>query len=331
MIKVAVVGFGFMGITHTLNILRNPDLILKAIVDIKPDTIEKNLKSGIGNIATGNIDTSDLAEISKYSDLEECLRSEDLDAVSICTHVNLHYEMTKKALMNDKHVFLEKPFCLNIKQAEELVALAEKRKKILMIGHVVRFMPPYQQLKKWIDSQEFGKLKFLSLSRFCGLPSWGQWKEKNIKELSGGALFDLVIHDIDYANYLLGMPSEIKCNYLPGPYTNHDYVSAMWSYKKSTVHVKIEGGFTFHANFPFQASFMAQFEEASVLFTTLKGEIIQIADDKSVREVPAGDGNEGYFNEIAYFTKCIKNNSQPVECTSLSSLLAIQLCYKHIN
>ncbi len=55
MIKVAVVGFGFMGITHTLNILRNPDLILKAIVDIKPDTIEKNLKSGIGNIAQQEI------------------------------------------------------------------------------------------------------------------------------------------------------------------------------------------------------------------------------------------------------------------------------------
>ena len=115
------------------------------------------------------------------------------------------------------------------------------------------------------------RLKFLSLSRFCGLPSWGQWKEKNVKELSGGALFDLVIHDIDFANYILGMPSEIKCNYLPGEYTSHDYISAMWSYKESDVHVKIEGGFTFHSNFPFQASYMAQFEKASVLFTTLKG------------------------------------------------------------
>ena len=205
--RVAVVGFGFMGITHALNILRNPDLKLKAIVDINPDLIEKNLKSGIGNFSTGSIDSAELAGISKYSSLEECLRSEELDAVNICTHVNLHYEMTKTALLNDKHVFLEKPFCLNIKQAEELVNLAAKRNKILMVGHVVRFMPPYQQLKKWIDTREFGKLKFLSLSRFCGLPSWGQWKEKNVKELSGGALFDLVIHDIDFANYVVGMPS----------------------------------------------------------------------------------------------------------------------------
>jgi predicted dehydrogenase len=329
--RVAVVGFGFMGITHTLNILKNPDLKLKAIVDINPDLIEKNLKSGIGNISTGSIDSARIEGISKYSGLDECLRSEDLDAVNICTHVNLHYEMTKTALLNDKHVFLEKPFCLDVKQAEELVNLAATEKKILMVGHVVRFMPPYRQLKKWIDSNEFGKLKFLSLSRFCGLPSWGQWKEKNVKELSGGALFDLVIHDIDFANYILGMPSGIKCSYLPGEYSGHDYVSAMWSYKDSDLHVKIEGGFTFHTNFPFQASYMAQFEKASVLFTTLKGEVIQIADNKSIREIAAGNGSDGYFNEIDYFAKCLTSNSQPEECSPSSSLQAIQLCYNHIK
>lgn len=329
--KVAVIGFGFMGITHTLNILRNPDLKLKAIVDINPEMIEKNLKSGIGNISTGKIDGDELAGISKYSDIDECLRSEDLDAVNICTHVNLHYAMTKKALLSNKHVFLEKPFCLNIKQAEELISLAGQRKKILMVGHVVRFMPPYQKLKRWVDSREFGELKFLSLSRFCGFPSWGQWKDRNIKELSGGALFDLVIHDIDFANYLFGKPSEIKSSCLPGEYTGHDYVSAMWSYKKSRLNVKIEGGFTFHSNFPFQASYMAQFEKASILFTTLRGDTIQIADGINLTEVPAGDSSEGYFNEIDYFTRCIRNNRQAEECTPESSLQAIQLCYNHIK
>jgi predicted dehydrogenase len=126
--KVAVVGFGFMGITHALNILKNPDLKLKAIVDLNPGLIEINLKSGIGNIATGTIDGAELAEINKYSSLEECLRSEEIDVVNICTHVNLHYEMTKYSLMNDKHVFLEKPFCLDVKQAEELITLAAGRK-----------------------------------------------------------------------------------------------------------------------------------------------------------------------------------------------------------
>jgi predicted dehydrogenase len=328
--RIAVAGFGFMGMTHALNILKNKDLRLVAIVDPDISLIEKNIDKKGGNFSTGNIDKKDLASIHKYSSLDECLNSEDLDAISICVHTNLHYELTRKALLHGKHVFLEKPFCLDIKEGEELISLAENKKKILMVGHVVRFMPPYQKLKQWIDSKEFGELKFLSLSRFTGLPAWGQWKEKHVKGTSGGALFDLVIHDIDFAGYVLGLPSEIKCSYLPGEFSKHDYISAMWSYKNKNVHVKIEGGLTFHSNFPFQAGYMAQFEKASVLYTSLKGEVIVIADDQSVKEVPAGDAGSGYYNEIAYFTECMINNSQPAECMPASSLQSIQLCYNHL-
>jgi predicted dehydrogenase len=328
--RIAVAGFGFMGMTHALNILKNKDLILVAIVDPDISLIEKNIDAKGGNFSTGNIDKKDLASIHKYSSLDECLNSEDLDAISICVHSNLHYELTRKALLHGKHVFLEKPFCLDIKEGEELISLAENKKKILMVGHVVRFMPPYQKLKQWIDSKEFGELKFLSLSRFTGLPAWGQWKEKHVKGTSGGALFDLVIHDIDFAGYVLGLPSEIKCSYLPGEFSKHDYISAMWSYKNKNVHVKIEGGLTFHSNFPFQAGYMAQFEKASVLYTSLKGEVIVIADNQSVKEVPAGDAGSGYYNEIAYFTECVINNSQPAECMPASSLQSIQLCYNHL-
>lgn len=328
--RVAVVGFGFMGMTHSLNILKNKDLKLVAIVDAHPEIIEKNLQATTGNISTGNIDVIELADVHKYSSLDECLRNEELDAVNICVHTNLHYEMTKKALLNGKHVFLEKPFCLNIEQAEELILLAEQKKKILMVGHVVRFMPPYQKLKQWIDSKEFGNLKFLSFSRFSGLPGWGQWKEKHVTDSSGGALFDLVIHDIDFASYVLGLPSEIKCNYLPGSISKYDYISAMWSYKEKNLHVKIEGGNTFHSSFPFQAGYMAQFEKASIIFTSLKGDVIGITDDNSFKEIPAGDAGEGYYNEIAYFTQCMEDNMQPEDCTPASSLQSVQLCYNHI-
>jgi predicted dehydrogenase len=314
MIRTAVVGFGFMGMTHSLNILKIKDFKLVAIVDINPDLIEKNLKEKTGNISTGDIDQIDLSDVHKYSSLVECLQNEEIDAVNISVHSNLHYEMTKKALLHDKHVFLEKPFCLDIREAEELISMAKQKNKILMVGHVVRFMPPYQKLKQWVDSKEFGRLKFLSFSRFCGLPGWGQWKEKNVTDLSGGALFDLVIHDIDFVQYILGTPSEITCSYLPGSISKYDYVSAMWRYKENDLHVKIEGGNTFHSAFPFQAGYMANFEKASILFTSLKGDVITISDDNSVKEVPAGDAGEGYFNEIVYFADCLKNNSQPEEC-----------------
>jgi predicted dehydrogenase len=330
MIRVAVIGFGFMGMTHVRNILNNKQMKLVGIVDSQPEMIEKKLEERGGNLSTGEIKASELSGINVYSNLEDCFKSEDPDAVFICVHSNLHYEMSLKALQHNKHVFVEKPFCLNIKQAEELILIAEQLNKILMVGHVVRFMSPYQKLKQWVDNNEFGKLKFLSLSRFCGIPGWGSWKKKEDAITFGGALFDLVIHDIDFANYVVGLPSDIKCNYLPGSFSKHDYISAMWSYSDSNVHVKIEGGFTFHEKFPFQAGYMAQFEKASILFSSADGNVIQIADDVSIKEVPAGDAGEAYNNEIVYFAQCIENNTQPEECMPVSSLQAIQLCYDHL-
>ena len=328
--RVAVVGFGFMGMTHTLNILQNKDLELVAIVDKDPASIEKNLFAPGGNFSTGNIDPQVLQNIRKYSHLHDCLHEEDLDAVHICVHTELHYEMAKLALMHDKHVLLEKPFTLDIVQAEELIKLAEEKNRILMVAHVVRFMPPYQKLRQWIDSKEFGELKFLSMTRISGVPGWGQWTEKQATRTSGGALFDLNIHDIDFASYVLGSPTTIKSSYLPGLLSDNDYISAMWSYADKNVHVKIEGGNTFHSNFPFQAGYMAQFEKASVLYSSSGGDLIRIADNSTIRDVPAGDAGEGYSNEIAYFAGCMKNNTQPAECMPASSLESIKLCYSHL-
>lgn len=329
-IKVAVVGFGFMGKTHALNILENKDLQLVAIVDKEPETITRNLLGENGNFFTGNIDPVILKNIHTYTSLDECLLYEEIDAVHVCVHTDLHYELTKKALSQNKHVLLEKPFCLNTVQAQELINLAEEKKRLLMVGHVVRFMPPYQKLKEWVDSEEFGKLQFLSFSRFSGTPGWGQWKDKNVISTSGGALFDLVIHDIDFANYVLGLPSDIKCQYLPGRLSKHDFISALWSYSDKNVYVKIEGGNTFHVNFPFQAGFMAQFEKASILYTSLKAGVIQIANDTAIWEVASGDAGAGYYNEISYFANCLMADTKPYDCMPTSSLQSIQLCYSHL-
>jgi hypothetical protein len=55
-----------------------------------------------------------------------------------------------------------------------------------------------------------------------------------------------------------------------------------------------------------------------------------IAEDNSIKEIPAGDAGEGYYNEIAYFAQCLKNNTQPEDCMPASSLQSVQLCYNHI-
>jgi predicted dehydrogenase len=329
--KIAVAGFGFMGLTHTLNILKNPNLELTGIVDKVPENIRKNLTGNIGNFSTGDIDEKMLSNVSIYKGLEECLHSERPDAVVISVHTDMHFPLTMMALNAGVSVFLEKPFSLSVSEAGQMIELAARKKLTLMIGHVVRFMPPYQKLRNWILSDEYGKLEFLSLSRFSGLPAWGQWKEKRIAYGStGGALFDLLIHDIDYAQWVLGQPDTVESFCLPGELSDYDYVDARWVYNAGPA-VKIEGGNIFHTSFPFSAGFIARFENASIKYSSAAPLNILVSTHDETISVPAGDAGEGFSGEIDYFARCIMTNSPPELCTPESAMKTIELCYRHIG
>ncbi|MEN8203003.1 MAG: Gfo/Idh/MocA family oxidoreductase [Bacteroidota bacterium] len=328
--KIVIVGFGFMGVTHAMSILKNPDAELAAIVDIDPGNALKNLGNEVGNLDTDMISEEEISGIRTYTSLEECIAVEKPDASIISVHTDLHYSIAKLLIEKGVHVFVEKPVTLNIPEGEELIRLAEKQNLLLMVGHVVRFMPPYLQLKQWIDSSELGKLKWLSMTRFSGLPAWGQWKEK-LKDFgsTGGALFDLVIHDIDFVQWVLGKPDTIQATCLPGKLSDQDYVTGLWNYSSGTG-VKIEGGNRFHANFPFEAGYVANFENASIKFSSSQPENIIVATDSETRLVPAGDAMEGYQGEMDYFIECMEKNEKPVKCLPVSALQSIKICYDHL-
>ena len=330
--KVAVVGFGFMGKTHVSHILRNSSLELVAIVDKNPEAVEKGLKTTEGNLSTGETGNDSIKKIHTYTTLEECIRMENPDAVHVCVHTGLHYAMVKEALSHGLHVLVEKPFCLDPEEGDEMIALAEKKGVVLMVAHVVRFMPSYQMLREWIRNEKYGRLKFLSLSRFSGIPVWGEWKEKQqVFGSSGGALFDLVVHDIDFARDVAGEPHQISGNYLPGKLSAHDYLNATWKYTGSDLVVRIEGGNIFHARFPFQAGFMASFENASINYSTAKPDRVYISDNHHTEEIVTGNPEAGYAGEIDYFATCMEENRKPEVCLPASALATIRLCHRHLE
>lgn len=329
MINVAIVGFGFMGLTHALNVQRNFKLNLRAIVTKNVEDVPSKLSEQTGNFSIGSIDADAILKIPRYTMLKDCLQQEKIDAVHICVHTDLHFAMAKEAIEAGLHVLVEKPLTLSIDEGRALIELATNHKVKLMVAHVVRFMPAYKKLKEWIDSGEYGKLQFIALSRFTGLPTWGQWKEKREKfGSSGGALFDLVIHDIDFLNYALGTPNKIESVCYPGELSKQDYVSADWYYDK--VKARVEGGNIFHSGFPFQAGYRARFEQASVVHSSANPTIIQVATSESTKSITVGDPNEGFYNEIDYFASCIDTNTEPTLCLPQSSLETIELCYKHL-
>lgn len=325
-LRTALVGFGFMGKTHALNVLRSERMVLKALVDSRID-----LHASGGNIETGAFNSDLFSDIATYTDLDACLASESLDLVFICVHTAAHYDLAMKALAHGLHVFVEKPFVLDLEQGEALIREAAACNKQLGVAHVVRFMPAYTKLRELYTNCTYGALQFASFTRFSGVPAWGDWQKNQANfGVSGGALFDLNIHDIDYLHYLLGVPTRIQATVLPGKLSNQDYVCANWTYPHLSAYVKVEGGNIFPSPYPFEAGFQVGFERAAIKYTTARATELQVVTADATEVIELEDPQVGYWNESDYFARCIQDGVFPEACSAASSLQSVRLCHRHL-
>lgn len=100
-----------------------------------------------------------------YNDYNQMLADPSVKAVAVATPAVLHYEIAKKALMADKDVFIEKPLALNVEEARELIEIAEKRQRILMVDHILQYHPAIIKLKELIYDGVLGKLQYIYSNR----------------------------------------------------------------------------------------------------------------------------------------------------------------------
>ena len=145
MLKIGIVGFGFMGQTHYKCWKALEGAQVTAICDVNPN-IEEDTKRAVGNIGDTE-EAIDFSSLQLFTDLDQMLNTAELDAVSITLPTCLHADCSIKALAAGVHVFCEKPMALNVEDCERMVAEAKRSGKIMQIGHCVRFWPEYAKAK----------------------------------------------------------------------------------------------------------------------------------------------------------------------------------------
>jgi UDP-N-acetylglucosamine 3-dehydrogenase len=175
---VAVIGTGFWGRNHARLYKELAETELLAICDIDADRAQSVAKQ-FGTKA--------------YTNLGNMLKNSSIEAVSICTWSTSLAEVALKALNAGKHVLVEKPMAANAKQAEKLLATAEKKKVHLTVGFLMRFIPGIQHMKKAVKDKSIGELVCATAKRVS------QWPER-IGDV--GVVKDTAIHDIDAMGYL---------------------------------------------------------------------------------------------------------------------------------
>jgi len=185
MIRTGIIGLGRWGKNH-LRIFKE---------------LEKTTDSKLIGVADSNPDKKNLVEefgIKFYTDFTQLLPL--VDAVSIVTPTNIHYQIAKECLSNKKHVFVEKPLTLFSKEAKELVSLAKNNGLILNVGYLYRFNPAVVELKKQINN--IGKIRYII----------GRYIQPKSPRKDSGAVFNLGVHLIDILNFILNKkPSTVLC------------------------------------------------------------------------------------------------------------------------
>jgi predicted dehydrogenase len=129
--------------------------------------------------------------------------AEAVQAVVIATPAPTHYELVRAALMADKHVFVEKPITLDVAQAEHLVQLAEQRRRVLMVGHLLEYHPAVTRLQALIEAGELGELRYI----------YSQRLNLGIVRRDENVMWSLAPHDISVLLMLLhGQPIEVSAH-----------------------------------------------------------------------------------------------------------------------
>ena len=187
-LRFGVIGWGYWG----PKIARNLDSLPHAIITMVADSDARRLASLAGNQYQ--------SWVCKTTQAEDVFRS-DVDGVVIATPVRTHYRLAKEALLHDKHVLVEKPLTANVAEAEELVALAKERKRVLMVGHTFEYSPAVNELRKLVQSGDLGKIYRIEAERV----NLGLFRSDI------NVIWDLAPHDISILLYILGKkPEQIR-------------------------------------------------------------------------------------------------------------------------
>ncbi len=144
-----------------------------------------------------------------YGSYEELMQDENVDVIYIATPHVFHHTLTLDCLKHGKAVLSEKPFAMNLKEAEEMIHSARDKKVFLMEALWTKFLPHFQDVLQKVNSEEFGKIRSLKAD-FGFQAEFDKNKRLFNKSLGGGSLLDIGIYPLFAAYCLLGKPEEIE-------------------------------------------------------------------------------------------------------------------------
>ena len=326
MIKVGLIGCGFMGGMHSAcyAALANLGVKVTAVADVRREYAE-NLANGAKIYATGM----------------ELIEKADVDVVDVCLPTHLHAAHAVAAMKAGKNVFVEKPIALKDEDMELILATEKETGAKVQVGQVIRQWTEYVWLKKAVDAGTFGKIQHAMFRRMSSRPEWAWEGWLHQVDKSGGVAVDMHVHDVDFVRYIMGEPDVVKAHAHRDAEGVIQQINAVYGYGNN-VSVAVESGWDYPADFPFTADFRVKFDKATVIGG---GGVVNVypvggaAYQAELEEEFQGDndigGNisslGGYYNELKYFVEGLQGKNDLSVATVSEAIKSVQLVKREIE
>ena len=315
MFRVGVIGCGSIMKTAHLPaykqmIEKNDPIVVEAYCDIKPEQLE-----GL--------------EGRLYTDVDEMLSKEQgkLDFIDICVPTYLHAEIAIKAMEAGFHVLSEKPMARTIEQGQQMIDAAKRTGKLLMCAYCNRFYDAARYIHDLIRSGELGAVRNAEFSREGGPAPTGTDMWFRDANLSGGAMLDLHIHDVDMIRWMFGMPKAVsavgKSIVTKGGY---DILSANFLYEDNVfVHASCDW-YTEHDKFNTRV-IRVNFEKGYVYVDRSpdRTAFVKVTADGEVTDMSDKLNFNAYYNEIIYFADRLAKGMPVENCLPVDSLDSVKI------
>lgn len=286
-LKCAVIGVGYLGRFHAQKYKMLPNIELVGVCDINPTVCDK---------------VAHELEVPAYYDYKKLFGK--VDAVSIVTTTNQHFDVAKQCLSQGIHVLIEKPITETVEQADQLIALAEKNGAKLQVGHLERFNSARLALEEHLDNPLF--IESQRLASF------------NPRGTDVNVILDLMIHDIDIIQTIVNSPIvQIDAQGTPILSNSIDIANARIKFKNNCIANITASRISFKTERKtriFQPNSYISIDYQNKQFAVFRkgeGEMFPGIPD-IVRHQSVFEKSDALLEEIEAFTQCIRNNTIPL-------------------
>jgi predicted dehydrogenase len=299
MIKVGVIGMGFMGRTHVgayqAAAAAGFPCTLHSVCDPDPSRLTGEAPAG-GNLATGaSSRLFDPVNVKGFTDVDQMLAS-DVELVSICTYTDSHVDLAIKALAAGKHVLVEKPVALASHDVARLRDACTHARTLCVPAMCMRFWPGWDWLKTQIALGAAGPMGAVRSATFQRLGSGPTWSKAFYGDhaRSGGAVIDLHIHDADFIVWCFGVPDSVFSAGDP------IHITTQYRFTNGPTHIAAEGAWDLAPNAGFRMRYMVNFERATAEFDLARPEplVVHTADASTPVKLEAITGYDGQVRAL---------------------------------